>query len=586
MNELNEPTLSPAMPARAAGILSRIQPTPGRLLAAGITAFVILKLLASYYSPQVRIPMFGSNIRESFQIYQFDNGYTEENSEYYAAYIDHDPRGHQTWELAFAAHDRFRLDFLGDGRIHFPGALTTITRSGLRQVTTNYRFEQKSLATHDLRLDAEDAFNYVAEDDPYIDMTLSGLPVESVSTAYSVVPVLYVLGPILLVFFLYKIRRYLVEYRFTVAVVLCAFLFLTFVDLTLPYNHGPDEESHVYSGEWYLTHLAPPSMAYPVFYNGWGWNYVLGNPDLTYWLTFKLTHLIQAFQPLPLYKAARLGQLGALFGLFLLVLRFTQPQVVWAFVLSAVLVPQVAYTMTYVNGDVLSYFLSIAALGILLAPRDLDSRIAIPISFFVLCNTKQNYLVLLPVALYFLYREYGFKYWPYVVGGLAIGSYRRVFTLVDEHLVGRTFLQNALLHCKPRVRDRLLGGHLEWDILFRPDFYKTSFKSLYALLGYLNFFFPWYFYVAGAVLAVLLFRANERRHRILIGGVFLVNLGMSLYFSMSMEYQPQGRYLFPTLVLLFLLSVTRIPVKRYLWFAIPTVLAVAHFWLTFLHDAR
>src|ERR1700686_1875191 len=118
--------------ARPARGLSRFHPAAGHLLAAGLTGFVILNLLASYYSPQVRIPVFGS-IRETFQIYQFDNGYTERNSEYYAAYIDHDPDGPQTWELAFSAHDRFRLDFLGDGRVNFPGKLTIITRTDLRQ---------------------------------------------------------------------------------------------------------------------------------------------------------------------------------------------------------------------------------------------------------------------------------------------------------------------------------------------------------------------------------------------------------------------------------------------------------------------
>jgi hypothetical protein len=409
---------------------------------------------------------------------------------------------------------------------------------------------------------------------------------ESISTAYSLCPVLYVLGPILLALFLYKIRRELAEHRFPVLVMLCVCIFLSFLALTLPYNHGPDEESHVYSGLWYLTHLSPPSMASPMFYNGWGWNYIVGTTDLTYWLTFKLAHLIEMFHPLPLYRAARLAQIGVIFGLLLLVLRFTQVQVAWAFLLSAILVPQIAYTMTYVNGDVLSYFLSIAALGILLAPKDLDSRIAIPVSLFVLCNTKTNYLVLLPVALYLLYRQYGFKYWPYVVGGLAIGSYRRVFTLVDEHLVGRTFLQNELLHCKPRVRERLLSGRLEYDTIINLDFYKTSVKSLYATFGYLQYWCPWYFYAAGVALAVLLFVANDRRHRILIAIVFLVNLGMSLYFSMSMEYQPQGRYLFPTMVLLFLLSVTRIRVQRYLWFAIPTALALTDFWLRYLGDAR
>jgi len=364
---------------------------------------------------------------------------------------------------------------------------------------------------------------------------------------------------------------------------LCVCIFLSFLAFTLPYNHGPDEESHIFSGQWYLTHLSPPSMASPVFYDAyWGWNYVVSSPDLTYWVTFKLAHCIQMLHPMDLYRAARISQIAVLFGVFLLVLRFTRIHVAWAILLSAVLVPQIAYTLTYVNGDALSYFLSIAALGILLAPKDLDSRLAIVVSLFILCNTKTNYLVLLPVALYILYRQYGFKYWPYVVAGFAIGSYRRVFSLVDEHLVGRTFLQNELLHCSPAVRDRLLSGRLEYATLTNPDFYETSLQSLYAKFGYMTFSLPWYFYVAGASLAILLILANDRREKIVIAILFVMNLAMSEYFSMSVGYQPQGRYLFPTIVVLVLMAARRIRVQRYLWYAIPTAFAVTTFWLRYL----
>lgn len=565
-------------------LLSRFPRAVGYAIALAMIGFVILNLLVSYYSPRVYIPVAGS-IRETFQIYHFNNGYTEENSDYYTAYEDHDSAGPVTMELTFPAQERFRLDFLGDGRVVFLGRLTVVTRSDLRQFTSTYRLDPSLATFHGLRPD-QGAFAFVAADDPYVDVALSALPLESVSTAYSLCPVLYVLGPILFALFLYKTRHYLGAYRFLVLGMVCVCIFLSLLALTLPYNHGPDEESHIFSGQWYLTHLLPPSMASPVFYDGyWGWNYVVGSPDLTYWLTFKLAHFIETLHPMDLYRAARISQIAVVFGVFLLVLRFTRIHVAWAFLLSAVLVPQIAYTLTYVNGDALSYFLSIAGLGILLAPKDLDSRIAILVSLFLLCNTKTNYLVLLPVALYVIWRQYGFKYWPYVVAGFAIGSYRRVFSLVDEHLVGRTFLQNELLHCSAAVRERLLSGRLEYATITKPEFYETSLQSLYAKFGYMTFSLPWYFYVLGAALALILILAADRRERILIAIVFVINLAMSEYFSMSFGYQPQGRYLFPTLVVLVLLSVRRIRVQQYLWYAIPTAFAVTAFWLRYLGHA-
>jgi len=160
-----------------------------------------------------------------------------------------------------------------------------------------------------------------------------------------------------------------------------------------------------------------------------------------------------------------------------------------------------------------------------------------------------------------------------------------VFTLLGEHLVGRSFLQNELLHCSASVRDRLLSGRLEYATIISPEFYETSLKSLYAKFGYMTFSLPWYFYVVGASLAILLILANDRRERILIAVVFVMNLGISEYFSMSLAYQPQGRYLFPTIVVLVLMSARRIPVLKYLWCAIPTALAVTAFWLRYLGGA-
>src|ERR1700722_7590338 len=107
----------------------------GNPLALAMTGFVILNLLSSYYSSQIIVPATGS-FRDTFQIYRFNNGYTEANSDYYTAYTDHDPNGGLTPELSFPAPEpkggRVRLDFLGDGTVAFPGKLTLITRMDLR----------------------------------------------------------------------------------------------------------------------------------------------------------------------------------------------------------------------------------------------------------------------------------------------------------------------------------------------------------------------------------------------------------------------------------------------------------------------
>ena len=85
-------------------------------------------------------------------------------------------------------------------------------------------------------------------------------------------------------------------------------VFIGLLAATLPYNHGPDESAHIWSGEaGNLADTLPPSMASPIYYDPyWGWNYLIGAPDLTYLLTFKLAHAIDMLGVMDLYRAARI----------------------------------------------------------------------------------------------------------------------------------------------------------------------------------------------------------------------------------------------------------------------------------------
>ena len=566
------------------GSLRKSLPAQWRLLSAytAVTAAVIVYLLYTYYTPFIRIPATGTI--KTFQIYTFSTRYTEDNSQYYTARTIHEPSG-TTLEFTFPAQSRFRFDFLQDGSVGFAGTLTIVTRGGLGELETTYRFDPGKLFSHALRLNQNGGFDFKYAQDPFIDVPIDNLDRLSVHTVYSACPILYLLGPICIAAYLYRFRRDLTAHL-GVTLGMCAVcVFIGLLAATLPYNHGPDESAHIWSGQWYLTHTLPPSMASPIYYDAyWGWDYLIGSPDLTYLLTFKLAHAIDMLGAMDLYTEARVSQLLLIFGCFLLTLRFTRVHVAWACLLSAVLIPQIAYTMTYVNGDALSYFMSLAALGLVAAPKAVDSRVATVVAIFILCNVKLNYIVLIPVALYLIYKHYGLAWWPYVVVGGLLGSYKRVFAYVDSHNIGRTFLQNELLHCSPAFHDRLLRGGLDYGVLSNSDFYKMSLKSLYAVFAALNYRFPWYFYVFGLGVVLLLLVTNNWEDRLLILGCFVANLALSLYFSMSIEYQPQGRYLIPTLTVLFLSAAKHDKVNKYLWYGVPTAIALLSFWFFSLSE--
>jgi hypothetical protein len=232
--------------------------------------------------------------------------------------------------------------------------------------------------------------------------------------------------------------------------------------------------------------------------------------------------------------------------------------------------------MTYVNGDALSYCLSFAALAVLWRPRPATPIVSVAVCLFVMCNTKVNYITLLPVAFYCIYRNYGYRAWPWTAWGLAAGSYKRVLGFVDERVVHRTFLQNELLHSSPAIKKQLVTT--DWSHLTDWSFYSWSLKSLYGVFGYMTWFLPWYYYAIGISLGFVLLKANDRRTKGVIAACFLVSIAASQYFSATVGFQAQGRYLFPAVVSLFLFTSRNIVAWKYLWFAAPAAMALGGFW--------
>src|SRR5262249_47796355 len=156
-----------------------------------------------------------------------------------------------------------------NGSVIFLGKLIITARTGLRQTETTYEFDPGKLFSHGLQLNAKGGFDFDTAADPYIDVPLDKLTRRSVVTAYSACPLLYVLGPTPIAAYLYHFRQELKAHAGVIIGMLAACVFLILVSTTLPYNHGPDETGHMWSGAWYLTHTLPPSMASPIYYDAY-----------------------------------------------------------------------------------------------------------------------------------------------------------------------------------------------------------------------------------------------------------------------------------------------------------------------------
>src|ERR1041384_5282986 len=91
------------------------------LLILALVSFVaLIAVLRQYYTPIIVVPLNG-DIR-AFQVYVYNQGYTERNSFFRnGRHVNEVDR--TITELRFPAHERFRLDFLQTRSAVFPGIL-------------------------------------------------------------------------------------------------------------------------------------------------------------------------------------------------------------------------------------------------------------------------------------------------------------------------------------------------------------------------------------------------------------------------------------------------------------------------------
>jgi hypothetical protein len=512
----------------------------------------------------------------SAQVYLFDNGYAEGRS-FMTRTRSGVYQGDIPSELRFQATDRFRLDLFGTGTVRFGNTLTTQRLSLFHKDIRTYAFDPTRIPMNGVTVDADGRLHFSAEADPYLDVTLSQLPlVEEQRLGSWVLPVLIVIllaFPFLLYSWYATLRRH-----YLLVMAAAAFCCLVaMLAVGLPLHHGPDETLHVASGAWYVDHVFPPSVGDPsVYYDSFfGVNYIIGYTDLTYLLTFKTAVLLEGLFPLPLHERARLAQVAIFAVLFLGLLRFVSARTALTLLLSVAVIPQAAYLLTYVNGDALSYCLAVAALAVL-GSRRTPAGWVVAMAFFVLANLKTQYLILLPAAVFLLYRRSEFQYARWAAAGFALGLYRHVFNVYDQVANQITFKANHIQHAGPLIRERIENGFWDPSPIFRPDFYIYSAKSLYAVFGAMNFQFALPVYVAAAVLACILLWNNGRMNAV-VAGVFGLNLAASLWFSITYHYQPQGRYLLPAAALAFVVFADHGQFRRIAPFALVTVFCLLKF---------
>ncbi len=338
--------------------------------------------------------------------------------------------------------------------------------------------------------------------------------------------------------------------------VLC-YLFLGFLLLTnLPHQHptgGPDEPMHISMVEFISTHHAWPAWDSPEILRAErGVSYSNGS-SVIYWL-HALTY--------NLFNCHRIGAYFALIiYLFASVILYFKNKAA-GLALTAGLLPQTLFIFSYVNADsgiiISALFFGLSVGFFYSNPKDLK-RFFILFFFAGFTITSRQHLwpiaFITLLAVLFFERSVILKFnlWKWV-SALTIGLipamwwFTTSYTANGGDVFGIFTTSKSILQFGDANLPTLAKGWNNFPLHF---FFTLTLRSLYATWGWMNIHLRVFEYHLVAFIALItiasLCKTLNKKIVLLSTTLILFNIVLMIVYSIYYDYQPQGRYLFPSI---------------------------------------
>lgn len=541
-----------------------------RKIAATFCAITVLVLLVAFlkgvYTSNDYLLVVDASV-QTIQIYPNENGYSENTSfTVFSEPMLFGTKPNRVVKIP-SATGKFRIDFVGGNSAKLGIDVIKTVSGAFQKERSFYKLPQSVFRFNNVTAEHEQRhlnLSFDTKTDPYLEIDFSTVKSYREEKTIYLVETMAVVLILFVTICIFLVARTNLQYLMFLALL---FAFLGSLALGLPFSHGPDEPMHFYSGSWYFDNVLPPSVSDDVYRSSvWGSNYVLGTTDLTYRLSFKLANFVSDFIVLEKYMLVRLAQLFLIFGLLLAVFKYGSKSAAFAGMFALLSVPQLSFTATYINGDVLSFFLAYACLAIVAGHR-VNRGLAIFLGLAIIPNLKAHYIITLIPFFYLYYlrleklkdiqKDVG-----YIACGAMLGITQLLFVKIDPTISGINPLDITRQYANDWVKqyiDNRVNDGLQWNILTDKNWYIQSFRSFFGLFGWMKYGLPgWYYWVLPLLYMVLLVHSvillKPSRYKympyLLLLMLFIVNLGLSVYHSMSWNYQAQGRYIFPFLMYL------------------------------------
>ena len=394
--------------------------------------------------------------------------------------------------------------------------------------------------------------------------------------------------------------------------ILGALLLCAYTGLRSPFWLNPDEYEVKAAVGYYFTGLMPPDIRSDAIVGSFS---VYGTSRHFEWNLFYLCagKLGRYFtDPAVQIRLFSLLLFGALAGLLIRNIR-RQP----AYLFLLLLTPQVWYLFSYATSDGLDFFLSFLAIRELIEEKSMLNRLLrepyqrrhlwyyalLPLLFVQLLWAKISFypilvflfLILLVRLLCLDKKEQKDVFLKcLILLGLTLGLFLIRYLITDYPYYGihkaaameQVTELRAQYAYKPSTPVMERAGSLNLkgkgvtltELLTGYDFHKNLFCTFAGFFGTYTFGErDWYYLVMGILYGALLaytafrlIRTRERRHlwELAVSGFcFVLQYALVVYRSWTMDFQPQGRYLFPVLFFTVYL-ISRIPgfkKDKFLW---------------------
>ncbi len=360
-----------------------------------------------------------------------------------------------------------------------------------------------------------------------------------------------------------------------------------------PIDAHPDEMLHLVAGRYFQTHWLPPPVGAPETaesYSRWGFSY-LDMGDVVHWLLGKAAAAGALFGVTP---AVAMRSVQVVLYVVLVVWCLARARTFVPALGFLLLTPQLWYVFSYINSDALPFLLFAGLMlelgwpesGIRAFWRSREAGpkagvFAVGVLLGLLLISKLNYLVsvvFLGGILVWLRGE--ITHWKRLTVPIAVAIAIAVpwscyHAWVNDFQTSTKVAAYADQVAAPELKPSAFAspqsfplimlrakGVSVWALMMTPDWSVLSFRSFSGVYGWMDIVaVPWVYYAFGtldaALLAILVLPValrGPRSARLLFVGVFVCTalvVAQSLYRSWVVNFQGQGRYLFPILPMFF-----------------------------------